>query len=230
MKIPQKVSFKIIFKHPFDSRYNEDKIDFVHTYTFINQGPSYTNEDKIVKLYFAKSEFTNLKDIAGCEKEDDVSVKNMDNPVPSEENPIGCANGLCIIFQCTIPKYWKKDEDYEFVLEAEFHPESVKGLEHTEFSIYSMASISEKTKTHAMTKMSSSAQGAIKRLAANWPIVLGVGIGLFVVFGTIIILWKTGILAKMRPYKLDEDEVKAEHRKSQMRMSVRYSVQPNPIG
>ena len=72
---------------------------------------------------------------------------------------------------------------------------------------------------------------AIERLAANWPIVLGVGIGLFVVFGTIIILWKTGILAKMRPYKLDEDEVKAEHRKSQMRMSVRYSqVQPTPIG
>ena len=68
------------------------------------------------------------------------------------------------------------------------------------------------------------AQGDIERLAANWPIVLGVGIGLFVVLGTILILWKTGMLAKMRPYKLDEEEVKRENRKSKMRLSVRYST------
>ena len=77
---------------------------------------------------------------------------------------------------------------------------------------------------HALTKMSLNAQGDIERLAANWPIVLGVGIGLFVVLGTILILWKTGMLAKMRPYKLDEEEVKRENRKSKMRLSVRYST------
>ena len=71
--------------------------------------------------------------------------------------------------------------------------------------------------------MSSNTQGDIERLAANWPIVLGVGIGLFVVLGTILILWKTGMLAKMRPYKLDEEEVKREHRKSKIRLSVMYS-------
>ena len=76
-----------------------------------------------------------------------------------------------------------------------------------------------------LTKMSLNAQGDIERLAVNWPIVLGVGIGLFVVLGTILILWKTGMLAKMRPYKLDEEEVKRENRKSKMRLSVRYSNQ-----
>ena len=210
---------KIIFY-----RYNKDKIDFVHTYTFLNQGPSYTNEDKIVKLFFAKSKFTKLKyaNIAGCEKEDDVSV-DMENPILNEENPIGCGKrGPCTVFQCTIPEHWEIGQPYDFVLKAEFHPKNVTDLEHTEFSIYSMASIGQ-TKTHALTKMSSNTQGDIERLAANWPIVLGVGIGLFVVLGTILILWKTGMLAKMRPYKLDEEEVKREHRKSKMRLSVMYS-------
>ena len=131
---------KIIFY-----RYNKDKIDFVHTYTFINQGPSYTNEDKIVKLYFAKSNFTTLKDanIGGCEKEDDDVSIVMEAPVSNEENLIGCGKGPCIVFQCTIPKYWKKDQPYSFVLEAEFHPKFVKDLEQTEFSIYSIASIDQ---------------------------------------------------------------------------------------
>ena len=65
--------------------------------------------------------------------------------------------------------------------------------------------------------------GALERLKQNWPIVLGTFLSILVVAGTLVALWKTGVLAKMRPYQLDEAEVKKERRKSQMRMSVRYS-------
>ena len=68
----------------------------------------------------------------------------MENPVPDEENPIGCGKGgLCTDFQCTIPEHWEEGQPYDFVLEAEFHPKNVTDQEHTEFSIYSMASIDQ---------------------------------------------------------------------------------------
>ena len=72
-------------------------------------------------------------------------------------------------------------------------------------------------------KLYSGALGALERLKQNWPIVLGTFLSILVVAGTLVALWKTGVLAKMRPYQLDEAEVKKERRKSQMRMSVRYS-------
>ena len=53
----------------------------------------------------------------------------------------------------------------------------------------------------------------------NWPIVLGVSIGILVAVCTIL----TRVLAKMRPYQLDEEEVKEERRKTQLRMSDKFS-------
>ena len=53
----------------------------------------------------------------------------------------------------------------------------------------------------------------------NWPNVLGDSIGILVAVCTIL----TRVLAKMRPYQLDEEEVQRERRKSSMRLSVRYS-------
>ena len=62
--------------------------------------------------------------------------------------------------------------------------------------------------------------GATDHFKANWAIYLGVGLGVLVAVGTVLVLWKTGVLAKMRPYKLDEETVKAERRKSRIRMSM----------
>ena len=57
-------------------------------------------------------------------------------------------------------------------------------------------------------------------MKANWAIYLGVSLGVLMAVGTVLILWKSGVLAKMRPYKLDEEVVKAERRKSRIRMSM----------
>ena len=154
----------------------------MHTFKLINHGPSYTNQDKIVKLYFPNSTLTSLVQTPNCTKEITDSV-NMDISIPSDENPFGCANGQCIVLTCTIPRYWKKDQEKEFVLEVQFNPTFAEEYEDQTFSVYSIASI-DGQETMAMTKMSKVQLGAIERLAQNWPIVLGVCIGIVVILGT----------------------------------------------
>ena len=75
----------------------------------------------------------------------------------------------------------------------------------------------------ATTTMTSSEIGATDRLMEKWPIILGISLGGLFAVGVILILWKTGILAKMRPYKLDEEVVQQQKRRSQARLSMRYS-------
>ena len=70
------------------------------------------------------------------------------------------------------------------------------------------------------TTLDSGELGAIERLMQSWPIVLGIGLSIILSLGTVVILWKTGVLAKMRPYKLDEEDVREERRRATMvRMS-----------
>ena len=149
-----------------------------------------------------------------------------DLDIPSDENPFGCVKGKCIVLSCTIPRYWKKGQEKEFDLEVQFNPSVAEEYEDQTFSVYSIASIDDH-QTMALTKMSKVELGAIERLAQSWPIVLGVCIGIVVILGTFLIFWRTGILAKMRPYTLDEEEVKRENRKTQIRLSeIRMSEIP----
>ena len=199
----------------------------MHTFKLINHGPSYTNQYEILKLYFPNSDLTplvrtpNITDIT-CTKEISDEPVDMDNigdlDIPSDENPFGCVKGKCIVLSCTIPRYWKKGQEKEFDLEVQFDPSFAEKYEDQTFSVYSIASIDDQ-QTMALTKMSKVELGAIEKLAQSWPIVLGVCIGFSVILGTLLIFWRTGILAKMRPYKLDEEEVKRENRKTQIRFS-----------
>ena len=195
----------------------------MHTFKLINHGPSYTNQDKILKLYIPNSNLTslfktpNFTDIT-CTKEISDEPVSMDISIPSDENPFGCVKGQCIVLSCTIPRYWKKDQEKEFDLEVQFNATFAEEYEDQTFSVYSIASI-DGQEIMALTKMSKVQLGAIERLVQNWPIVLGVLGGIAVILGTFLVLWRTGILAKMRPYKLDEEEVKIEKRKTQIRRS-----------
>ena len=205
------------------SRYDKGYEGFVHTFKLINHGPSYTNQDKILKFYFPHSNLTslvrnpNIKDIT-CKKEISDEPVNMDISIPSDENPLSCVTGQCVVLSCTILRYWKKGQEKEFDLEVQFNATFAEEYEDQTFSIYSIASI-DGQETMALTKMSKVQLGAIERLVQNWPIVLGVLGGIAVILGTFLVLWRTGMLAKMRPYKLDEEEVKIEKRKTQIRRS-----------
>ena len=196
----------------------------MHTFKLINHGPSYTNQDKILKLYIPNSNLTslfktpNITDITCTKEISDEPVDMDDLDIPSDENPFGCVKGKCIVLSCNIPRYWKKGQEKEFDLEVQFDPSFAEKYEDQTFSVYSIASIDDQ-QTMALTKMSKVELGAIEKLAQSWPIVLGVCIGIVVILGTFLIFWRTGILAKMRPYKLDEEEVKIEKRKTQIRRS-----------
>merc|ERR1712029_55677 len=84
--------------------YEKGQEGFVHTFKLTNHGPSYTNQDKILKLYFPHSNLTslvrtpNITDIT-CTKEisdEPVDMHNMDDlDIPSDENPFGCVKGKC---------------------------------------------------------------------------------------------------------------------------------------
>ena len=204
----------------------------MHTFKLINHGPSYTNQDKILKLYIPNSNLTslfktpNFTDITCTKEISDEPVDMDDLDIPSDENPLGCVQGKCIVLSCAIPRYWKKGQEKEFDLEVQFDPSFAEEYEDQTFSVYSIASIDDQ-QTMALTKMSKVELGAIEKLAQSWPIVLGVCIGFSVILGTLLVFWRTGILAKMRPYKLDEEEVKRENRKTQIRFSeIRMSEIP----
>ena len=196
----------------------------MHTFKLINHGPSYTNQNKILKLYFPNSDLTslvrtpNIPDITCTKEISDEPVDMDDMDIPSDENPFGCVKEQCIVLSCTIPKYWKKGQEKEFDMEVQFNSKFAEEYEDQTFSVYSIASI-DGQETMALTKMSKVQLGAIERLVQNWPIVLGVLGGIAVILGTFLVLWRTGMLAKMRPYKLDEEEVKRESRKTQIRRS-----------
>ena len=213
-------NYVIIFQSFLSSRYDKGQEGFVHTFKLINHGPSYTNQDKILKLYFPNSDLTSLVKTPKinnitCRKEIIDEPVHMNISIPSDENPFGCATGQCIVLSCTIPRYWKKDQEKEIDLEVKSNPSVAQ---NQTFTVYSIASIDDH-QTMALTKMSKVQLGAIERLVQNWPIVLGVLGGIAVILGTFLVLWRTGILAKMRPYKLDEEEVKIEKRKTQIRRS-----------
>ena len=112
----------------------------------INQGPSYTNEAKVVKFYFPNPGVISSvgmpkSDEVDCTEDDKESVTELSNPIPDDEdNPVSCVNGHCKIFTCTIPRNWKKNDGKEFNLEITF--DGSKGEESaTVYSIYSIVTI-----------------------------------------------------------------------------------------
>ena len=148
--------------------------------------------------------------------------------ISEEENPVGCKTVDCIIYHCKIPRFWQANDAKSISLTSQFHSLVARNDTNQFFSIYSMAQMDDKEPTIALTKMTSIELGATARLKKLWPSILGGCIGLIIVIIILFILWKTGILAKMRPYKLDKEVVENERRKSEVRLSMRYSkIQKN---
>ena len=117
---------------------------FVHTFKLINQGPSYTNKEKVIKFFFPNSTMTSIKPPKLSNETCDVKIlksTDVDVSIPTEGNPVSCFNHQCLVFTCTIPRYWKKSEEKAFDLEIDFDPKQVKEVEETTFSIYSFVAI-----------------------------------------------------------------------------------------
>ena len=75
-----------------------------------------------------------------CDMEIVNSIK-VDVSIPTEGNPVSCINHQCLVFTCTIPRYWKKSEEKAFDLEIDFNPLQVQEIEETTFSLFSFVSI-----------------------------------------------------------------------------------------
>ena len=192
---------------------------FNHYIKLENQGPSYTTEAKMIQLYLPNSNLTSVNVTPEsniiCQRNEEGAIElEMEIPLPNEGTPIGCTNTDCIVFTCTIPTPWMKNEVKEFNIEFEFNSTVAETFVNSTFSVYSLALIDDQ-KVVTRTKLTEVQLGATEKMVVIWPIFLGGGIGIAIIIVTMIILWKTGVLAKCRPYKLDEEQLQ----KSQMRLS-----------
>ena len=187
-----------------------------------------------MKFYIPKSNLTtgpNIKATNGIDCSLSTTKLDMTSvtlDISEEENPVGCKNRDCIIYHCKIPRFWQANDAKSISLTSQFHSLVARNDTNQFFSIYSMVQMDEKEPKIAMTKMTSIELGATARLKEIWPSILGVCLGLIFVIVILLILWKTGILAKMRPYRLDKEVIETERKKSEMRLSMRYSkIQKN---
>ena len=83
-----------------------------------------------------------------------------------------------------------------------------------------------------ITKVYSIKLGTTFNKAEIWPMALGAGIGVLVIVIILLILWKTGILAKMRPYanKMEEDGQQQRTDKRGMISLSQINVENLPTG
>ena len=213
-----------------EQSYGRDvKTKLVQSIEVTNYGPSFTNNESKVKVFVPKYPFLESKvQIAesGCVLKSNFQVPTEFNLEQEIKNYFCESKETCQAYECTIAKHWGKDETKTINIEFNIGPFDSESLVPNSFILHTQAKIEDQEPVFTTIKLFSGALGAIERLKQNWPIILGVSLGILVVAGTLLTLWKTGVLAKMRPYQLDEEEVKREHRKSQMRMSVRYSNIP----
>ena len=78
--------------------------------------------------------------------------------------------------------------------------------------------------------MSKAELGAFRRMVQAWPIVVGTCLGLIVILGTVVLIYESGLWAKMRPHKLDEADVQLERRKTLIRKSMKRGQSPPIMG
>ena len=213
-----------------EQSYGRDvKTKLVQSIEVTNYGPSFTNNESKVKVFVPKYPFLESKvQIAesSCVLKSNFQVPTEFNLEQEIKNYFCESKETCQAYECTIAKHWGKDETKTINIEFNIGPFDSESQVPNSFILHTQAKIEDQELVFTTIKLFSGALGAIERLKQNWPIILGVSLGILVVAGTLLTLWKTGVLAKMRPYQLDEEEVKREHRKSQMRMSVRYSNIP----
>ena len=229
LKLDFKSDLRIKVPEGQELRYARDlQKKLVQTIEVTNFGPSFTNKATKVSIFLPKYDF-----IKSVQIEESICVLKSNFQVPkgfkSDEeikNYFCESKETCQAYECTIAKHWGKDETKTIDIEFNIGPFDSESQVPNSFILHTQAKIEDQELVFTTIKLFSGALGAIERLKQNWPIILGVSLGILVVAGTLLTLWKTGVLAKMRPYQLDEEEVKREHRKSQMRMSVRYSNIP----
>ena len=205
------------------------KNKLVQSIKVTNYGPSFTNKESKITVFVPKYPFLESKvqiETSVCTNDTSFQVPTGFNLEQEIKNYLCESKETCQAYECTIAKHWQKDETKTINVEFNIGPFDSESLVPNSFILHTQVMIKDQDPVFTTIKLFSGALGAIERLKQNWPIVLGVSLGFLVVLGIFLGLWKTGLLAKMRPYKVDEEEAKEENRKTQIRMSVKFSNLP----
>ena len=127
-------------------------MNFTHTYKVINKGPSYTNTEKTMNFYLPHTNFTT---IMKGEKTDGMFCSRSTNPtnvqmqdslesISESENSFSCKSDTCIVFECRVPRNWRKNELKSFSVITQFNTKDAKKMSKV-FSIHSIASLKDST-------------------------------------------------------------------------------------
>ena len=91
-----------------------------HDFDFVNEGPSYTNEDKLIQVFLPKADFianTTVKvDENNCTlDEDNVDALQflLKEKIPKSDEGLEnmfCAGKNCTVYNCKVAKPWLKGD------------------------------------------------------------------------------------------------------------------------
>ena len=128
------------------SRFAGGNKNFTHKYELVNNGPSYTNVNKIFRLYFPVSNFTTFmkheaSDGVTCTKTvESVQMKGQNEGSSETEHHMMCSIGKCTVLKCTIPRFWKSGDKKTFSVTTEFNSFDAKKVGQV-FAFHSMAEL-----------------------------------------------------------------------------------------
>ena len=223
--------------------YDDDlPLPFVQSFKIKNQGPSFTNKPTKVKFFIPKTQnFIRLGNFTHNETTIDCTDQEFQDGFKPEErtshhHQLVCNDASdCVVKECQIQAGMKKDEEKEFKIRLIF--ERSKATNATTFVVTTGARIDNDDQSNArhfwtyfkrhLTHIFSDLQAEAsielyskkdenkgKPKAKVWPMVLGACLGLLIIIMMGTILWKTGLLAKMRPYQKKEDQIDTRQMKS----------------
>ena len=222
--------------------YNDDQpLEFVQSFKIKNQGPSFTNKPTNVKFFIPKTQdviklgnFTHDESTINCTDQAFQGGFKPEERTPHHQLVCNDASD-CVVKECQIQAGMKKDEEKEFKIRLIF--ERSKATNATTFVVTTGARIDNDDQSNArhfwtyfkrhLTHIFSDLQAEAsielyskkdenkgKPKAKVWPMVLGACLGLLIIIMMGTILWKTGLLAKMRPYQKKEDQIDTRQMKS----------------
>ena len=224
--------------------YDDDlPLPFVQSFKIKNQGPSFTNKPTKVKFFIPKTQnFIKLGNFTTHDESTiDCTDQEFQGGFQPEErtshhHQLVCNDASdCVVKECQIQAGMKKDEEKEFIIRLIF--ERSKATNDTTFVVTTGARIDNDDQSNArhfwtyfkrhLTHIFSDLQAEAsielyskkdenkgKPKAKVWPMVLGACLGLLIIIMMGTILWKTGLLAKMRPYQKNEDQIDTRQMRS----------------
>ena len=194
--------------------YDKEEFKFTQLVNVVNQGPSPSAETVEFKIYKPSSSLVMVKviqfDNFTCVEGRTGRIGSI-TPTPESAFLVSCENDNCGVEDCTLNRVIQRGESVPIAISLTFNTqEAVRDIDNDRYMVRTHASGPGSTprseflelSTQVTRKGAPEAQKGFKKE----KLVIGAGIGILVMLAVVIVLWKSGILGKMRIYRKKLDD------------------------